>query len=346
MIKDINIEMPDQKLKDAIKSKIDLKTKPLGSLGVLETTAQKICTIQNTLSPEISCPAILVCAADHGIVEEGVSPYPQDVTWQMVMNFIGGGAAINVFARQHNLQLLVADAGVKYDFAPSAPILHQKVRKGTRNFAVEPAMTSEECNMAMQHGADIINDLSAKGCNTVIFGEMGIGNTTSATALFCKYSTTEPRKATGAGTGLDQKGIEHKSNVIARSLAKYGHISDPFEILCTLGGLEIAMIAGAMLQAAHNRMLILVDGFIVTSALMAAHAINPNILEYCIFTHQSDEQGHKLMLDYLGARPILNLSMRLGEGTGAAVAYPLIVSAVKFVNEMSSFEEAGVDQQQ
>lgn len=346
MIKDIKIEVPGNELSDAIKTKIDLKTKPVGSLGALETAAHKICIIQNTLSPQIANGAVLVCAADHGIVDEGVSPYPQDVTWQMVMNFVGGGAAINVFARQHNLQLMVADAGVKFNFEPSIPITHRKVRMGSRNFAIEPAMTAQECNTAMQNGADIVNELHAKGCNTIIFGEMGIGNTTSATALFCKYSGVRTSLATGAGTGLDSAGVKHKSEVIAKAIEKYIDIKDPFDILCTLGGLEIAMIAGGMLQAAANKMVILVDGFIVTSALMAAHAINPNTLEYCIFSHQSDEQGHKLMLDYLGAKPLLNLSMRLGEGTGAAVAYPLIISAVNFFNEMSSFEEAGVDQQQ
>ncbi len=337
------IEVPGRELDDAISTKINLKTKPLGALGALEKTAHTICTIQHTLTPEIRNAAVVVCAADHGVVAEGVSPYPQDVTWQMVMNFVGGGAAINVFARQHNLSLMVVDAGVNYDFAPETPIVHSKIRKSTRNFAKEPAMTSVETRKALEAGAEIIAKLHSEGCNTVIFGEMGIGNTTSATALFCKLSGITPGEATGAGTGLDSKGIAHKSQVIEKALKKYEAVTDPVEILSTLGGLEIAMIAGGMLKAASCGMLILVDGFIVTSALAAAHAINKNVLEYCIFTHQSDEQGHKLMLDFLKAEPLLKIGMRLGEGTGAAVAYPLILSAVKFMNEMSSFEEAGVD---
>ena len=338
----IRIEVPGRELDETIQSKIDLKTKPLGSLGVLEKTALKVCRIQNSLNPALHKPAVLVCAADHGVVEEGVSPYPQEVTWQMIMNFTGGGAAINVFTRQHGMQLLVADAGVNFDFDPTTPILHRKVRKGTRNFAREAAMTPVECDQAMRYGADIVDQLHAEGCNTIIFGEMGIGNTTAAAALFCKYSGTAPAHAAGAGTGLKEEGIRHKISVIETALQLHANITEPFDILCALGGLEIAMMAGGMLQAAQHRMIILVDGFIVTSALLAAQAMNKIVLEYCLFTHQSNEKGHQAMIEYLAAEPLLNLGMRLGEGTGAAVAYPLVQSAVRFFNEMSSFEEAGV----
>ncbi len=338
----VQIEVPSSNLDQAIQSKIDLKTKPVGSLGILERTVFKICRIQNTLNPSLLQPAVLICAADHGVVAEGVSPYPQEVTWQMIMNFTGGGAAINVFTSQHGMKLLVADAGVNFDFSPSTPILHRKVRKGTRNFVVEPAMTPQECDQAMRHGAEMVRQLHREGCNTIIFGEMGIGNTTAATALFCQYSGIAPREVTGAGTGLTEEGVRHKIEVISRALARHSEYTDPFDILCAMGGLEIAMIAGGMLEAAHHKMVILVDGFIVTSALLAAHALNANILEYCLFTHQSNERGHRAMIQYLQGEPMLDLGMRLGEGTGAAVAYPIVVSAVRFMNQMSSFDEAGV----
>lgn len=337
-----SIEVPGRELDPKIRTKIDLKTKPVGSLGVLEQVALQLCRIQQTLSPKLVNPAALVCAGDHGVVAEGVSPYPQEVTWQMVMNFVGGGAGINVFSRQHGINLMVADAGVNYDFPAQTPILHKKVRKGTRNFAIEAAMTADECQKAMTQGAEIIDDLHRNGCNTIIFGEMGIGNTTAATALFCRYSGADPRVVTGAGTGLDEAGIHKKAQVIERSLLLHERVNEPSEVLRTFGGLEIAMIAGGMLQAAHHKMVILVDGFIVTSALLAAQAINKNILEYSIFTHVSNEKGHSAMIDFLKAEPILNIGFRLGEGTGAAVAYPIIDSAVRFMNEMSSFEEAGV----
>ncbi len=329
-------------LNEEIQKKIDLKTKPLGSLGTLEKIAFKICQIQETLTPQLNKPAILVCAGDHGITQEKVSPFPQEVTFQMVMNFLGGGAAINVFCRQHNIKLLVADTGVNFDFEPSPHLLDLKVRKGTRNFAVEPAMSIEECKQAMQNGAKVIEKLHAEGSNIVGFGEMGIGNTTSATALLCKYAGYSAQKASGAGTGLDSEGIKHKASVIEKALKLHADINDPLSILATFGGYEIATICGAILKAAELKMLILSDGFIATSALIAAHAINPNVTDYCLFAHESNEQGHKLMLEHLKAEPILHLGMRLGEGTGSAVALPILQSAVNFMNEMSSFEDAGV----
>ncbi|TRX66005.1 nicotinate-nucleotide--dimethylbenzimidazole phosphoribosyltransferase [Carboxylicivirga sp. M1479] len=341
-MQEFTINAINNDLNEQIKRKIDLKTKPLGSLGTLEKIAFKISQIQNTLTPSLSKPAILVCAGDHGITEEKVSPFPQEVTFQMVMNFLGGGAAINVFCRQHNIELLVADTGVNYDFESSNNLLDYKIRKGTRNFAIEPAMTSAECQQAIKNGAKIITELHAKGSNIVGFGEMGIGNTTSATALLCKYAGYTAQEASGAGTGLDSKGIEHKANVINQALEKHQTIKDPLDILATFGGYEIATICGAILKAAELKMTILSDGFIATSALIAAHAIAPHVTDYCLFAHQSDEQGHQLMLKHLKADAILNLGMRLGEGTGSAVAYPLVQSAVAFMNEMSSFEDAGV----
>ena len=333
----INTDLDEQ-----IQKKIDLKTKPLGSLGTLEKIAFKVCQIQQTVNPKLSKPAILVCAGDHGITQENVSPFPQEVTFQMVMNFLGGGAAINVFCRQNNIKLMIADTGVNFDFEPSEQLLDFKVRKGTRNFAIEPAMTHDECLLAMSNGSKLIEKLHSEGTNIVGFGEMGIGNTTSATALLCKYGNYSAQQATGAGTGLDSDGIKHKASVIEKALKLHQEIKKPIEILATFGGYEIATICGAILKAAELKMTIMSDGFIATSALIVAHAINPAVVDYCLFAHQSNEQGHKLMLEHLDAEPILHLGMRLGEGTGSAIAYPLIQSAVNFMNEMSSFEDAGV----
>ena len=329
-------------LDEQIRQKIDLKTKPLGALGTLEKIAFKVCQIQNTLTPQLSKPSILVCAGDHGITQEKVSPFPQEVTFQMVMNFLGGGAAINVFCRQNNINLLVADTGVNFDFEPTEQLLDLKVRKGTRNFAVEPAMTIEECQAAMNNGATIIEKLHKEGTNIVGFGEMGIGNTTAATALLCKFGGFSAQEATGAGTGLDAEGIQHKAQVIEKALQLHHAINKPLDVLATFGGYEIATICGAILKAAELKMIILSDGFIATSALIAAHAFNKNVTDYCLFAHKSNEQGHKLMLQHLKAEPILHLGMRLGEGTGSAVAYPIVQSAVNFMNEMSSFADAGV----
>lgn len=341
-MQELKITRINNSLDEQIQKKIDLKTKPIGALGILEKVAFKICRIQQTLTPQLSKPAILVCAGDHGITQEKISPYPQEVTYQMVMNFLNGGAAINVFTRQHGIKLLLADTGVNFDFEPSKKLLDLKIGKGTRNFAVEPAMTIDECKQAMSNGAKVTEQLHHEGTNIISFGEMGIGNTTSAAALLCKYTGCSASEASGAGTGLDKKGISHKANVIEKTLKLHNEISDPLAILATFGGFEIATMCGAILKAAELKMIVLSDGFIATSALLAANAINPDVLDYCLFAHQSNEQGHQLMLQYLNAEPILCLDMRLGEGTGAAVAYPFVESAVRFVNEMSSFDDAGV----
>lgn len=237
---------------------------------------------------------------------------------------------------------MVADAGVNYDFPDSDQLINTKIKKGTANFAKEPAMSIDQCKMAMKNGASIVADLHLKGCNIIGFGEMGIGNTTAAAALLCKYAGVSPNEAAGPGTGLNHEGVAHKVKVLEKALSLHANALDPIEIMATFGGFEIAMICGGMLKAAELGMIILVDGFIVTSALIAAHAIHPEITDYCIFTHQSDERGHQLMLTHLKANPILNLGLRLGEGTGAALAYPLIQAAVNFMNEMNSFEDAGV----
>lgn len=336
----------DQTLAVSLQEKINNKTKPLGSLGVLEEIALRIGLIQKTLSPSLQQPHMLVFAADHGIAEEGISLYPQEVTWQMVMNFIQGGAAINVFCRQHNIKLHVVDAGVKKDFPAGLDnLIIRKAGHGTHNFAKEPAMQIEQAQRCLETGADIITGLFNKGCNIVGFGEMGIGNTCAASMIASLICNIPVRQCAGRGTGLNDEGVQHKINVLEQALSKHGKPGTPLEILATYGGFEIAQMTGAMLQAAACRMVILVDGFIATAAYLIAQAIEPAIKDYVLFCHQSKEHAHKLVLEYLHARPLLQLDMRLGEGTGAAIAYPLVQSAVSFMNEMASFESAGVSTQ-
>lgn len=328
-------------LSTALDRAINNKTKPLGSLGMLETLAKQIGLIQATTAPTITEPAILVFAGDHGIVAEGVSAYPQDVTWQMVENFLSQGAAINVFAKQNHCALHVVDAGVNHDFGPRDGLLDRKVAPGTRNFAQEPAMSAQQCATALEHGMALVADLPG---NVVGFGEMGIGNTTAAAALMHKLTGLPVAQCVGAGTGLTSDGVLHKQRVIEAAVSKHAAATEALDILATFGGLEIAMMAGAMLKAAERRKVLLIDGFIVTSALLAAVRIQPAILDYCVFAHCSDESGHRRMLDHLGARPLLQLGLRLGEGTGGALALPLLHAAVNFVNQMATFESAQVSE--
>jgi nicotinate-nucleotide--dimethylbenzimidazole phosphoribosyltransferase len=328
-------------LSAALDRAINNKTKPLGSLGMLETLAKQIGLIQNTTAPAITEPAILVFAGDHGVVAEGVSAYSQDVTWQMVENFLAQGAAINVFAKQNNIALHVVDAGVNHDFGPRDGLLDRKVAPGTRNFAQEPAMTAQQCAAALERGMALAADVPG---NVVGFGEMGIGNTTAAAALMHKLTGMPVAQCVGAGTGLSSEGVQHKQRVIETAVEKHAAITEPLDVLATFGGLEIAMMAGAMLKAAERRKVLVIDGFIVTSALLVAAKIQPAILDYCVFAHCSDESGHRRMLDHLGANPLLQLGLRLGEGTGGALALPLLHAAVNFVNQMATFESAQVSE--
>jgi nicotinate-nucleotide--dimethylbenzimidazole phosphoribosyltransferase len=325
----------------ALDAAINNKTKPLGSLGMLEQLARQIGLIQGTATPAIERPAILVCAGDHGVVAEGVSAYPQDVTWQMVENFLGSGAAINVFARQNGCALYVVDAGVNHDFGERAGLLDRKVAHGTRNFAIEPAMTAKQCAAALEHGAALVVDLPG---NVIGFGEMGIGNTTAAAALMHKLTGIPVAECVGAGTGLSADGVLHKQRVIESAVRRHAGVDAAQDVLATFGGFEIAMMTGAMLQAASMRKVLLIDGFIVTSALLVASRIAPAILDYCVFSHCSDEAGHRRMLDALGARPLLALGLRLGEGTGAALALPLLHAAVNFLAQMATFSSASVSE--
>jgi nicotinate-nucleotide--dimethylbenzimidazole phosphoribosyltransferase len=336
------IPTADPALSSALRAAVDNKTKPLGSLGRLEGLARQIGLIQGTVQPRLTDPAILVFAGDHGIVAEGVSAYPQEVTWQMVENFLAGGAAINVFARQNGCAIQVIDAGVNHDFGVRTGLVDRKVAKGTRNFAIEPAMTCNECASAMESGMALAGSLPG---NVVGFGDMGIGNTTSAAALMHKLAQVPLAECVGAGTGLPPGGIKHKQAVLETAMRTHANVTEPLAVLAACGGFEIAMMAGAMLEAAALRKVLVIDGFIVTSALLVAARLRPAILDYCVFAHCSDEQGHRRMLDHLGAQPLLQLGLRLGEGTGGALALPLLHAAVNFLNEMATFGSAQVSTQ-
>ena len=330
-------------LQTQLQNKINQKTKPLGALGRLETLALQIGLVFETLTPEIHNPTILIFAADHGIAQSGVSAYPQSVTAQMVLNFLNGGAAINVFARQHNLSLKIIDAGVNADLSDYDDLQHEKIGFGTQNFLDVPAMTLFDCEKALAIGGTIVRQQHKVGCNCVGFGEMGIGNTASAAVLMHLFTKIPLDECVGRGTGLNDEQLEHKRNLLQLAVEKYPTLKTPHEILMTLGGFEIAMMAGAYLQAAELKMLILVDGFVCGAALLVAQQFNPHILDYCVFSHVGSEHGHRALLNYLNAKPLLDLELRLGEGSGIALAYPLIQSAILFLNEMATFEEAGVD---
>lgn len=326
-----------------LQAKIDTKTKPIGALGQLEALALQLGLIEQTLTPQLRNPHILVCAGDHGAARAGLSAYPQDVTWQMVENFLAGGAAINVFARQAGLGLVIADAGVNHDFGVREGLLDAKVAHGTASYLDGAAMTPDQCLAAMQHGAAAIARLHDAGCNAIGFGEMGIGNTASASLLTHCLTGVPLAQCVGRGTGLDDAGLARKHVLLAQALDVWKERSnDPCEILARFGGFEIAMLAGAMLAAAERRMVLVIDGFIVTAALLIAVAINPGVRECCVFAHCSDEAGHAVQLRHLNAQPLLQLGLRLGEGTGAALAWPLLRAACAFLEEMASFDSAGV----
>ncbi len=340
---DFNIDYISNKgLEETLQSKINNKTKPIGSLGELEKIALQIGMIQNTDQPRLNDPTIIVFAGDHGIAKKGeVNPFPQEVTAQMVYNFLNEGAAINTFCKQNNIALKIVDAGVNHDFENIPGLIDAKIGYGTRNYQDRPAMNVELCSEAIKKGSDIVTETYNKGCNIVGFGEMGIGNT-SAASIWMSYFTRIPiTECVGSGTGLDAEAIKIKQDILLKAYNKYTP-SSAVDIMLYYGGYEMVMTVGAIFRAAELKMTIIIDGFIVTAAFLAAYDIHPEVMDYCIFAHTSGEQGHKKMLEFLNKKPLLNLGMRLGEGTGAAIAYPIIESAVSFLNNMASFEDAGV----
>jgi len=340
------IEPISSDIREALLKKIDGKTKPVGALGVLERIALQVGMIQNTLTPELNNPHMLVYAADHGIAKEGVSAYPQEVTWQMVMNFLREGAAINVFCRQSNIQLSVVDAGVNYDFSHDHPrLIRNKIQKSTESFLHVPAMSVKHAQKSIDTSANIVRSIYEQGCNIIGFGEMGIGNTASASVLMSVMSDIPIEECVGRGTGIDTYGLKKKQKNLSSAIAKHGKPDTVLKVLSTYGGFEIAQMVGGILQAAELKMIVLIDGFISTVAFFLAQAIEPDVKDYCLFCHQSSEHAHRRLLRLLDAKPLLDLEMRLGEGTGAAVAYPIIQSAVNFLNQMASFESAQISKQ-
>ena len=350
-----NIQHIDGTLRTEIQDKIDNLNKPKGSLGRLESLAMQICQIQQTLTPSLSHPCHLLFGGDHGIEREGVSVSPREVTWQQMINFTQGGGGVNMFCRQHGFDLKIIDAGVDYVFAEHfshnsslphhLPIIDRKIARGTRNFLYEPAMTEEEFEQALSVGAEMADDCHQKGCRIISIGEMGIGNTSPSSIwmhLFCHIPLDE---CIGAGAGLDNEGVHHKYDVLSRAVAYFSivnHQPSLDEIIRYFGGFEMVAAIGAMLRAAELRMVILIDGFIMTACALAAIMLNANTFDYMIFTHCGDESGHKRLLDFMHAAPLLHLGLRLGEGTGALCAFPIVDSAVRMINEMNNFNNAHI----
>lgn len=338
-----DIQHIDETLRPEIQDKIDNLNKPKGSLGRLESLALQICQIQQTLTPSLSHPCHLLFGGDHGIEREGVSVSPREVTWQQMVNFTRGGGGVNMFCRQHGFDLKIIDAGVDYDLTPYPTIINRKIARGTRNFLYEPAMTAEEFERALSVGAEMVDKCHQQGCRILSIGEMGIGNTSPSSIwmhLFCHIPLNE---CIGAGAGLNSDGIRHKYEVLSEALENYQRQdANSQQPLAYFGGFEMVAAIGAMLRAAELRLVILVDGFIMTACALAATTLNANASDYMIFTHCGDESGHKRLLDAMHAEPLLHLGLRLGEGTGALCAFPIVDSAVRMINEMNNFNNAHI----
>ena len=344
-MKEFKIERPDESLRPAIQDKIDNLNKPKGSLGALEELAMQVCLIQQTLTPSLAHPCHLLLGGDHGIEREGVSVSPREVTWQQIINFTRGGGGVNMFCRQHGFKLRIVDVGVDYDLSAVPDIIHRKIARGTRNFLYEPAMTEEEFDKAIEEGASLVDNCITDGCRVLCIGEMGIGNTSPSSiwmSLFCHIPLDE---CIGAGAGLDTPGIRHKREVLGQAVAQFSIFNSQFSIIESLryfGGFEMIAAIGAMLRAAEQHLIILIDGFIMTACALAACRLYPAAQRYMVFGHCGDESGHRRMLDAMGAKPLLSLGLRLGEGTGALCAFPILDSAVRMINEMNNFENGNI----
>ena len=344
-MKHFDIQSVDNSLQPAIQAKIDNLNKPKGSLGRLEELAMQICLIQQTLEPSLAHPCHLLLGGDHGIEREGVSVSPREVTWQQMINFTHGGGGVNMFCRQHGFRLRIVDVGVDYDLSNIEGIIHRKIARGTRNFLYEPAMSEKEFDQAIQIGCDLVDDCIAEGCRILSIGEMGIANTSPSSIWMHLFTGIPLADCIGAGAGLDTPGIRHKYEVLSNALANYQantHHPTPITHIRHFGGYEMIAAIGAMLKAAEKHLVILVDGFIMTACALAAIQLYPAAKDYMIFTHCGDESGHKRMLDAMGANALLNLGLRLGEGTGALCAFPIVDSAVRMMNEMNNFDNARI----
>ncbi|HUC36799.1 MAG TPA: nicotinate-nucleotide--dimethylbenzimidazole phosphoribosyltransferase [Acidimicrobiales bacterium] len=322
----------------------DRLTKPRGSLGRLEQTGTKLCAIAGTCPPPVPEPVtVAVFAGDHGVVAEGVTPWPQEVTAQMVANFCTGGAAINVLARHIGARVLVVDVGVATEIpGPAEGLLRRNVRRGTRNLAREAAMTREETLAALDVGAEVAQHAVGEGARLLVTGDMGIGNTTPSAALVAALTSQSPAVVTGRGTGIDDDTLKRKIETVETALARVGAVTDPFEILCEVGGLEIAALAGFIVGGATRRVPVVVDGLIAAAAALTAAALVPDVIGYMVAGHRSTEPGSEAALAHLGLEPVLDLGMRLGEGSGAVLAVPAVQAAAKILREMSTFDAAGV----
>src|SRR5580704_1404373 len=338
------IPAADEGFRCAALRRLDSLTKPLGALGSLEPLAAQACAVQRTLEPAIVHPVAVVFAADHGVADRGVSAYPRAVTEQMVRNFLNGGAAISVLARLQGIELWIVDAGVDGDCGSHPRLIGSKVRRGTRDFVEQSAMTPEECAEALRRGRAVIDQVIPAGGNSVLLGEMGIGNTASAAMLMHGLTGIALADCVGRGTGLDDAGLEKKRATLAAAAARCTPPEDAVELLAEFGGYEIAMLVGALLRAAARRMLIVVDGFTVSVAVALAACIDAHVLEYCVFGHCSAEHAHRALLAHLQVRPLLDVGMRLGEGSGAAVALSVVRAALSLFTQMATFEGAGVSE--
>jgi len=333
------IDLNDPVLTQRVQRLLDEKTKPLGALGRLEALALQLALIQGHEAPRLQQPQLVVFAADHGIAAQGVSAYPSEVTAQMVLNMLAGGAAVSVLARQHGLALTVVDCGVASDFEAQPALVVAKTCHGSADSTQEPALSAAQLKGALAHGAALLRRLPG---NALLLGEMGIGNSSPAALLMARLTNLPLADCVGRGTGLDDAGLRRKAAVLQRALDRHADAATPQEILAALGGPEIATMAGAVLQAAEDRRVIVVDGFITTSAVAVAAAIEPLVLQRCVFAHGSAENGHARWLAALGVRALLDLGLRLGEGSGAALAWPLLVSAERLLADMASFGSAKV----
>ena len=340
-----DIKYTEKSLQTAIQQKIDNLNKPKGSLGRLEELAMQICLIQQTLEPSLNRPCHLLFGGDHGIEREGVSVSPREVTWQQMINFTRGGGGVNMFCRQHGFKLRIVDVGVDYDLSSIDGIINRKIALGTKNFLYEPAMSQAEFDQAIQTGCELVDECIAEGCEILSIGEMGIANTSPSSIWMHLFSDIPLKDCIGAGAGLDTPGIRHKYEVLSKAVANYHantHHQSPITPLAYFGGFEMIAAIGAMLRAAEKHLVILVDGFIMTACALAAIRLYPESQDYMIFTHCGDESGHKMMLDIVDAKPLLHLGLRLGEGTGALCAFPIVDSAVRMMNEMNNFDNAKI----
>ena len=344
-MQEFNIQPVNREMQAAIQQKIDNLNKPKGSLGRLEELAMQVCLIQQTLEPSTAHPCHLLLGGDHGIEREGVSVSPREVTWQQMINFTRGGGGVNMFCRQHDFKLRIVDVGVDYDLSNVSGIINRKIARGTKNFLYEPAMSEEEFDRAIAVGVDLADACIDEGCRVLSIGEMGIANTSPSSIWMHLFGNIPLEECIGAGAGLDTPGIRHKYEVLSQAVENYHHWSENQSQVAPLryfGGFEMVAAIGAMLRAAEQHLIILVDGFIMTACAIAAVQLYPAAQDYMVFTHCGDESGHKRMLDIVDAKPLLHLGLRLGEGTGALCAFPIIDSAVRMMNEMNNFNNAKI----